>query len=145
MCGTVKFGKGPTSVAKIGDPIPFTLQNSTELKTGEWSGFAQEENAGYWGRVGGVGVYAPLTSFVEGSVEFKVPDGSVVMGVMLTRNVRAQGKVIGKAGSIKLLTRQPYSPLEAGTHPRWPAVLDKDGKMYIFTTSDLIKGQQELV
>jgi len=146
MCGTVKFGRGDTSIAKIGDPVPVVNILDKRQGSAEWSGFAKQERTSWWIRQGKpVPVSLCITTFVEGSSEFKIPAESTVCGLGLTQDVKVQGKVIGRAHTVKVLTREPKNDLERKIHNRWPVVLDKDGRVHIFTSSDLVKGQQELV
>jgi len=119
---------------------------SKESSQAEWSGFCRQERVSWWKREGNpTPVSVHITSFIEGKTEFRVPEKAMVYGLELTQDVHVNGRTIGKAGSIKLLTRAPSNSLEKGIHSRWPVVLDKETKqVYTFGEKDIVRGQCNL-
>jgi hypothetical protein len=109
----------------------------------EWSGCAKIEKHNYWKQEGNARPVSMLMdSFFEGGAEFEVPTGKI-SALGLRRNVKVNGKIVGKAQSVKMLTREARTQTEKSLHPRWPVVL-VNGEMYMFTDKDIIVGQQSL-
>lgn len=145
MCGTLKYGRGPTSVAKIGDPIPVRNTLSGQEGRAIWSGFAQQEKLSWWEtKSNGIPVSLLIDTFVEGKVTFRVPTEEIV-GLGLRRDVFVNGKQVGWANTVKIVTRPAQGTFEKGIHSRFPLTftLDKtSANPHIFTLSDTIVGGQ---
>ena len=110
-----------------------------------WNNFATIEKHSWWKeRADAVPVDILIDSFVEGKVELCVPGGKVA-ALGLKRNVLVQGRLVGKAKCVKMLTREARTPFEAKIHDRMPVVI-VDGDIYIFSEKDVISGpvQKEL-
>jgi hypothetical protein len=146
MCGTLKFGKGPTSVSKLGDPIhvlnPFSMKEGRAI----WSGFAQQEKTLFWQKMGNaIEMHIRAEIFTEKNLTFKVPD-SIIYGFGLRQDVILNGQLIGKAKTIKVITRPPMNNFERSIHHRWPFCTDGQSLIpYQFTEKDVVEGQQYLV
>jgi len=145
MCGSLHYGKDPTLVAKIGDPVPVINLVTGESGTAVWGGFAKQEKTAWWQEAGNpVPVVLSVDTFIEGNTEFRIPTGEI-SGIGLTRDVLVYGKRIGIAKTIKIMTRAASSALEKSIHSRWPIVFHPSGSgVHIFENKDIVHGQQEL-
>jgi hypothetical protein len=129
MCGSLKH---ENTISKIGERVDIT--NVLTGKTGKlvWSGFAQQERLNWWLKQGATnGVVILADSFVEGKAEFKIP-GSVVSAIGLRKDVFVKGKLIGRAGTVRIVTRAASTDFEKTVHDRWPMVLSTDNRMIQF-------------
>jgi len=153
MCGTLKHGRGSTSLNRVGDPlVPVTWMKDDVKKHAEvaWGGFARKE-ATFWNITDPVKVFVEATSFVEGRVELRIPPHVRMKGYGLRRNAYVKGKLVGKRGTLKVLTRPASGKFEleitSKKHNKWriPWCIDINTKKdYIFTPDDIVKGQGNL-
>ena len=151
MCGTLKHGRGSTSLNKIGDPL-VPVVNKTNGKAGDakWSGFARIESS-FWQRADPVKINVLASSFIEGKVELKLPDHIALQGIGLRKSVYVHGKLVGESKTFKILTRAAQNDFECSitaskkNKHRIPLCIDSiTGNEYIFTPSDVISGQGSL-
>lgn len=153
MCGTLKHQRGSTSLNKIGDPkvpvVNTAIGISGEVK---WGGFARTESTFWSKNANPVKLDVMVTSFVEGSVELKIPTCVVMQGLGLRRDVYVHGKPVGEARTLKILTREARSDFERSitahkqNKHRLPLCIDiMKGSEYIFTPSDVVSGQGSLL
>lgn len=145
MCGTLRFGRDDTSVAKIGNPVPVRNVLTGAEGRAVWSGFAQQEKLSWWeDRGNGVPIAILADTFVEGHVEFRIPTGELT-GLGLRRDVFVNGKQVGWRHTFKIVTRPAQGTFEKGIHSRFPLTftLNKNSSnTYIFTLNDAIIGRQ---
>lgn len=139
MCGRLRYGTDPNSSVKVGNPIPIILAESGISKKAIWAGFATKERLSWWKSAGAARpVLVKVDSFLEGKTECKVQSGHFV-GIILGKDIVVSGKTIGKAGSVKILTRQALTPFEQAIHPRWPiAPLLGSKEIQLWTYQDVI-------
>ena len=139
MCGQLKF----EGIAKNRGQSIFCINPILHRRGyAVWDGFAHKEKEDWWKSHGdAVPLYIMADSFVEGTATFKVPEGNVIRGLGLRKNVLVQGRVAGRAKQVKILTRQPLNSFEASIHNRWPVVQTGDGYVYQWTEKDVIGGQ----
>jgi hypothetical protein len=138
MCGTLKF---EDRVAKAGDLIQVNSANFPQSYTMRpWWGFIRRENLeGFWKKSKPMWVHIyGLRSFIEQKTEVQVGPGLIMHAAALTRDVFVRGKLVGRAGSVKILTRPAYSDFEKKIHHRWPLVTEPAMKRIIFNETDRI-------
>lgn len=131
------------SIKLIGKSIG--VQNNNRTGSAVWNGFATIEKHSWWReKAEAVSVDMLMDSFIEGKVELCVPGGKVA-ALGLKRNVMVNGKLVGKAKCVKMLTREARTPFESKIHDRIPLVVIK-GDIYIFSEKDVISSpvQKEL-
>jgi hypothetical protein len=106
-------------------------------------GHAQISKMSWWRTQGNtIPVSIHADTFIEGKVEVHVPTGRI-SALGLRKDVKINGAVIGKARSVKILTREARTDFEKTNHPRWPIVV-VNGNFYEWTSKDVVKGQVEL-
>ena len=109
----------------------------------EWSGAARIEKHNYWTREGNARpAFILMDSFFEGGAEVRIPTGKIA-ALGLRRNVVVNGRIVGRAQTVKMLTREAKNNWEASIHSRWP-VVPQGTDFYVFSEKDMIKGQQSL-
>jgi len=117
MCSTLYFENQDTT---IGSRIFCIVPTLDKTKESIWSGFCQIEKLDWWKKISnGVEVEVNVSAFQEGKYNFPVPGGKI-LGLYLCKDVEVNGKVIGKAGSCKLITRSAQSDFEKKVHSRFP-------------------------
>lgn len=150
MCGTVNHEK---VAKKIGQIIIATRTDGNLNTSGIWSGFIRQESMQWWAdKASLTNVAVKADSFTEQQYEFKLPnDNYCIAGVQLSNNVVMNGKLIGKAGSIKILTRPAHNEFESTIHGRWPVIIHNGPvghwnvlDRFSFTKDYLVKGQTNL-
>ncbi len=137
MCGTLKHND---QRFKLGDQVTAREYRTGAVITSRWSGFIKQEKLDWWLQQSQLKpVEVKVHSFIEGRNEFEVPSHHI-SGYQLLSDVQCNGKVIGKAGEIKLLTRAPVNTFERAVHDRWPVVkVGKNRKLFAFQPWD-VKG-----
>lgn len=107
-----------------------------------WSGAARIEKHSFWKQEGNARPASILLdSFFEGGAHLKIPNGRIE-ALGLRRDVVVNGKIVGKAQTVKMLTREARSKWEARIHSRWP-VVQSGTDFYVFSEKDIV-GQLEL-
>lgn len=56
-------------------------------------------------------------------------------GISVTKNVKLNNKIIGKAGTVKIITRTAMNAFESKIHNRWPLV--RVFQIYEFEKQDI--------
>jgi hypothetical protein len=126
MCGTLKF---EGRAMKIGDKVEITVQASGLERAADWGGFAKGEYLQFWVSKGEAEpVIVKAETFIEGTTELRV-ETKRLMGVLLHKDTYAKdGKLVGKSGMVRVLTRPPKNDFEEGIHSRWPEAAHHRGK-----------------
>ena len=138
MCGKLRF---ENTQHIIGAPLPATnLRLGTPVE-GPWSGFARTESIDWWRKTGRAElVTLQVTGFDEQGVPFRVGETARVLGILLGADVELQGRIIGRAGELKVVTRAAETKTEKEIHGRWPVVLTPSSKScYLFNEEDKAK------
>jgi hypothetical protein len=140
MCGTLKHEKRNL---KPGNPVPYTAVESGKSGQAKWSGFAQNESlAEFWSKASEFAlVRIEVDSFNEQGVELKLK-GSL-KGIGLRKDVAVKGRIIGRKGEVKIVTRPPMNDFERKIHKRWPVVETSTGVQQ-FTEADVVTQQLPL-
>lgn len=136
MCGTLKFEK---KTAKIGSSVPaVNLRLGSELEA-IWSGFVRTEKLAWWKKNGRAETVVIRPShFDEQGKTFKVTKGAVILGLLLGADVMIGGKLVARAGEIRIITRAAETNTEKEVHHRWPVVLTRNTKScYLFNEQDI--------
>ena len=140
MCGSLRYNHKPS---RLGDLLPVINPATGKQGTAEWSGFAKSEKLAFWNRNGNaVPISVVANSIVEQNIELKLR--GIIKAIGLKKDVYIEGKLIGKAGSVKIVTRPPANEFEKRIHARWPIVKMNNGECQVFTSNDMIKGPGEL-
>ena len=156
MCGTLKF----EGLAKKKGDLVLThdVQDGKTIKA-HWGGFAQAESVqSFWNRRADPhkGVII-ADSFVEGGygskaeIELSIPSHKI-QAMLVRKDVLVDGRLVGKAGDVKIVTRAPRNDFEKSIHNRWPLVYIKktnengivQDSVYVWTAQDIVKGQTVL-
>lgn len=127
--------------ARIKDQINVYVPSTGSKGKAQWDGFAQMGKLGWWLKESqGVNVCLPASTFNEQGVEFNVP-GGVISGIGLRKDVVIHGRVIGKAKSVKIVTREARNAFERKIHGRFPVVIN-NGEIYEFGSKDVVKSDK---
>jgi hypothetical protein len=139
MCGKLKF---EGNVSLIGEKVRVAIPYRNTEANVTWAGFATQEKQDWWSLKGDARVVeVQASSFVEGKFEISVSKRRI-QALGLKKDVWVSGKLIGKAGEIKILTRPAETDFERSVHSRWPLVLDEDGQVCLFSSEDCVSSHQ---
>lgn len=133
MCGTLKY---ENIASKLGDPVTIFDPYKGNTITKEWSGYIQNEKLNWWKQQTRLWLIHILSdSIFEQERELAVTEGRVV-GVCLGTDVILNGKIIGRAGTVRVVTRPPMNDFEKSIHHRWPIIGYTHGLKGIHTFSE---------
>ncbi len=137
VCGTLKHSD---QRMKLGDKLTAREYKTGKIVSGTWSGFMKDERLEWWlQQTKLLPVEVKADAFIEGKYEFDVPS-RCILAYQLQSEVTFQGKIIGRPGEIKLLTRAPMNSFEKTIHARWPVVkVGANRKLFAFQPWD-VKG-----
>jgi hypothetical protein len=144
MCNKLKYKQFVSSINKSDRVLVeyLGIKGNARLNS-----FARIEKNNWWRKHGAAkSVDIMADSFMENGLVFKVPGGKIA-GLGLKQDVVVNGKTIGKANSVKILTRAAHSSLEIATHERFPVVIVDNGngpEIYYFNSSDVISADKPI-
>jgi hypothetical protein len=144
MCGSLRL---EGTAKRVRDFPRFKVIAGQKEGNASFSGFATLEKYAWWKENGDtVSVSIVADSFTEGKAEVRIPTGRIA-ALGLRKDVKVRGKVIGRAKTVRMLTREARGDFEKKYHSRWPVVY-VGTDLYEFTKKDLMKSekseQQEL-
>jgi hypothetical protein len=122
------------------------VRNTENGKEGpaRWAGFAKEEKLAYWkNKSSAVLLSVKADSIEEQKLQLKLK--GTISAIGLKKEVLVNGRVIGRAGDVKILTREPMSDWERRVSDRLPIVKTNNGDIQVFTSNDLLAGPGELL
>jgi len=136
MCGKIKIEE---TAYQIGSSIPTLSLRMGADSEAIWSGFARTEKLAWWRKAGrGEMVVIPGTHFNEQGTEFRVGDTGKILGMLLGSDVEIEGKIVARAGEVRVVTRSAETTTEKNIHDRWPVVLTPNTKScYLFNEQDV--------
>ena len=137
MCGSLRR---ENFAAKIGNVVIAIDPTTNKEKEIIWGGFVKSEKLNWWKNMSaGKEIEIKATHFTEGNKDFNIPGGRI-KALYLSKNVRVEGRVIGEAGTCKIITRPADKNFEAKIHHRFP-VVKTNKEVYIFSNKDLDEKQ----
>lgn len=124
MCGNLKTSQNNI---KFGNLVQVTNVEDGRTGKAKFTGFAKTESLKeFWSQATDfASVNVNAESFSEKGVNFTIRGTLKAIG--LQRDVAVRGRIIGRKGEVKIVTRAPLNDFEKKVHKRWPLVETKSG------------------